>query len=513
MKMKWIALTLIFLSLFSCSKAADVTIYFFWGDGCPHCADEKVFLRRIEEEYPGLLIRQFETWYNPKNAMLYSEMAEAYGTAARGVPGLFIGEDFIIGYRSDETTGEEIREKIEYCMENGCRDPYDIMGSNGASGEESGFEETISPAKVVSVNLFIDSGCGSCLGVKDFAEGLAREHNVEINVYDITNKSEERIYEVFKKTYSAPDAGFPVIFVGERFLLGRTAIFDNLHSEMDRCAEEGCPIPEEKIKGLMPYVPSMGDLTPEKNIIELPLFGRIDVSEVGLFAFSAMVGLLDGFNACAMWVLCFLLTLLVYSGSRKRVLLIGGTFILVSGIVYFLFISALMNLFLFVGYLGIIRAIIGIVAIIFGIINVKDFFAFGRGFSLMISKERKKKIIEKMRAVLKPEISLPATVAGVVLLALGVNMIELLCTVGFPAIYTGIMASQNISVLTYYFYLFVYISFYMLDDLVLFAIITTTMTSKRFTEKYGKVSKFISGVVILALGLIMILKPELLVFN
>lgn len=88
----------------------------------------------------------------------------------------------------------------------------------------------------------------------------------------------------------------------------------------------------------------------DERIVNLPLFGKIDTTQISLPIFTIIIGLLDGFNPCAMWVLMFLLALLVYTRSRKKMFIVGGTFILVSGIVYYIFMAAWLNLFLFIDF-------------------------------------------------------------------------------------------------------------------------------------------------------------------
>ena len=118
-----------------------------------------------------------------------------------------------------------------------------------------------------------------------------------------------------------------------------------------------------------------------------------------------------------------------------------------------------------------------------------------------------------MKKLTKPGLALGATILGVAVLAFGVNLIEVLCTTGFPAIYTKILTAHELPSISYYFYLLVYIFFYMLDDFIIFSIAVLTLKSNKFERKYGRLSKLISGIIILLLGLIMLLKPELLMFG
>lgn len=381
-----IALMTIFLTnLVYANK--DVTVYYFYGEGCPHCADAKPFLEDLGKKYPELTIKSYETWYNKSNSELFIAMSAACGTKVVGVPTFFIGHKPIVGFDNAERKGKEIeKEVVKYIKEGGA----DLM-----------------------------------------------EH------------------------------------LGE-----------NLTS---------CPAKEEQI-------------------INLPVFGSLDTSKISLPLFTIIIGLLDGFNPCAMWVLLFLLALLVYTRSRKKMFIIGGTFILVSGIVYYIFMAAWLNLFLFIGILPYLRIIIGLFAVIIGFINVKELFFFKKGISLSIPESVKPKLFARMRQVIQ-EVKLPVSLLGVIVLAFTVNSIELLCTAGFPAVYTRILTLNSLSAFSYYAYLLLYIIMYMIDDMVVFTIAVITLSSKKLTEKQGRWMKFAAGFMMLILGALLIFKPELLMFG
>ena len=158
------------------------------------------------------------------------------------------------------------------------------------------------------------------------------------------------------------------------------------------------------------------------------------------------------------------------------------------------------------------RIIVGLIAVIFGFINIKELLFFKKGPSLTIPDSAKPKIFERMRNIIN-ESSLPIALISVVVLAFTVNTIELLCTVGFPAVYTKILTLNNLSAFSYYSYLLLYIIMYMFDDMIVFTIAVITLSSKKLTEKQGKWMKFIAGLMMLVLGLLLMIKPELLMFR
>jgi hypothetical protein len=249
-----------------------------------------------------------------------------------------------------------------------------------------------------------------------------------------------------------------------------------------------------------------GRSTPVETI-ETGLFGTLSVSRLGLPLFTVALGLLDGFNPCAMWVLLFLLSLLVRLQDRRRMALIAGTFLLVSGAVYYAFMAAWLNVFLLVGMSTVVRIALGGAALAIGAINVKDFLRPAYGFSLSIPASAKPGIYARIRAVMQAGTLAPA-LAAVVALAVVVNFIELLCTAGLPAMYTAMLTQHDLAPSAHYAYLGLYIVAYMADDSLMVATAVVALSSRRLTEHAGRWLKLASGVVMLALGATMIVRPE-----
>jgi thiol-disulfide isomerase/thioredoxin len=379
----------LFLFLFSSHRATaqedifekfdKVTIYFFWGDGCPHCENEKKFLAELKKKYPKLEVKDYEVWYNRENAKLFIQITNAYGTKPSGVPTTFIGDEIFVGFT--ENIAREIEDRLQYCLQRGCIDPI---------------EKTI---------------------------------------------------------------------------------------------------PSEQRK--------------EKATITLPFFGKINVSKISLPVFTIIIAGLDSFNPCAFFVLFFLLSLLIHAHSRKRMFLIGGVFVFFSGFIYFLFMAAWLNLFLLLGHLVIITRIAGAIALIIAVINIKDFFFFQKGISLSISEKAKPKLFERMRNLLKSPSS-ASMITGTIVLAVAANTYELLCTAGFPMVFTRVLTLNNLSTLQYYLYLILYNIVYVIPLIAIVLIFTITLGTKKLTEWQGRILKLVSGLMMFLLGLILVIKPALL---
>ncbi len=243
--------------------------------------------------------------------------------------------------------------------------------------------------------------------------------------------------------------------------------------------------------------------------MDVPVFGSLSPRNMGMPAFTFMVGLVDGFNPCAMWVLMFLLSLLVNLKSRTKILAVAGTFVIISGLAYFAFMSAWLNVFLLIGYLRPAQITLGVMSICVGTVHVKDFFAFGKGVSLSIPESAKPGIYDRVRKIVMAE-NLTGAVAGAIVLAVLVNVIELLCTAGLPAMYTQILTMQDYPPWKNYAMLGIYNLAYMLDDSLMVGIVVITLGKHKLQENEGRWLKLFSGLVVLTLGMVMIFKPELL---
>lgn len=235
----------------------------------------------------------------------------------------------------------------------------------------------------------------------------------------------------------------------------------------------------------------------------------IDVSQLSLPVLTITMAFLDSFNPCSFFILIFLLNLLIYVHSRRRMLLVGGIFIFFSGFIYFLLMAAILNVFLIVERQFIITIFAGIFALIFGIINIKDFFYFKEGPSLSMSKEKKLDLFKRMRNLIKTP-HLLALIAGTIVLAIFANTYELLCSLGFPLIYTTELATHNLGGLQYYSYLTLYNIIYVVPLLIILLIFVIKLGGRKLTEQQGRLLKLISGIMMFSLGIVLLLQPNML---
>jgi hypothetical protein len=249
---------------------------------------------------------------------------------------------------------------------------------------------------------------------------------------------------------------------------------------------------------------------PASDSVTLPIVGDVRWRNWGLPAFTLLVGLIDGFNPCAMWVLLFLLSVLVNLQDRWKILAVAGTFVLVSGLAYLAFMAAWLNVFQLVGLLRPAQITLGLIGMGVGLIHIKDFFAFKQGLSLSIPESAKPGMYARVRRIVLAE-SLTSAVLGAAVLAVLVNIVELLCTAGLPAMYTGILTMQELSPLHNYAYLLLYIAAYMFDDALMVSIVVVALGRHKLQERGGRILKLISGLVVFALGAVMLFRPDWLV--
>ena len=249
-----------------------------------------------------------------------------------------------------------------------------------------------------------------------------------------------------------------------------------------------------------------GPGTTNDKVPELPFLGRLDPAAVSLPVYTLVIAGLDAFNPCAFFVLLFLLSLLVHARSRARMLFIGGVFVLFSGLIYFLFMAAWLNLFLWLGELRLVTLGAGVLAVLVALVNIKDYFWFRHGPSLSIPDGAKPGLYQRMRGLLRAD-SLPALTLGTVALAIVANSYELLCTAGFPMIYTRILTLAGLSPLAHYLYLGLYNLIYVLPLLVIVLIFARTLGGRKLSESEGRVLKLVSGLMMLGLGSLLLIAP------
>lgn len=394
--MKKITYILLFVIMFiPCvifGSEKDLNIYLFYGDGCPHCAEEEEWFKTYLDKNRNIKLHRYEVWYDKDNQEKYSKVHEILNDKSNGIPYLIIGESVISGFDKD-LTPERIRNAVEYYSNVNYKDKVGIY-LGVVSENESGKEETK--------------------------------------------------YEDTK--------------------------------------------------------------------VKIPLLGTKEAKDVSIGLSAILIGVVDGFNPCAMWILLFLISMLLGMKNKKRMWILGITFLVSSALVYFLFLLSWLNLAVFLNKVLYIRVAISFFAVLFGVLQVVNFFFKKNDGCEVVDSKNRKRIIKSIQKIIK-EKSFILAVLGIVLLAASVNIIELLCSLGLPVMFTQILAINEVSKVGQILYSLLYVLFFMIDDIIIFVIAMKTLEIKAISNKYGKYSHLIGGLIMIIIGILMIYKPEWLMFN
>jgi len=368
-----------------------------------------------------------------------------------------------------------------------------------------GFSLFANPAvaqqEIVEINFFYSDFCSHCAKEEVFLDVLEDQYpNLIINRYSITsNKEAPSILASFYEEYEVPERNWglvPALFIGDEYFIGYS---EEVKAKIIECIN-GCSETDIDIYE-----------------INIPFLGTINTSEMSLTTLTIVLGLLDGFNPCAMWIMLFLIALLINTDSRKKMLLIGGTFLFASGLIYYLILNAWLKLFLAVSYINIVRMVIGVSALGVGVWQIKNFIDYKPGVCKVtggeggIQAKLRNKIEDKAKQITESSVGI-GMIIGVFVLAIGVNMVEFFCSAGIPAIFTQVLSLNVTSDFQYQFYVLLYTFVFMLDDLIIFLITFFTLKQFGFTQEYNHWATLIGGLLIFILGILLIFKPEILSF-
>ena len=375
-----------------------VNLYFFRGEGCPHCAEEERYLKKIKDN-PNVNVIEYEVWYNSENEQFMNKVKEEMGIDKTGVPLTIIGNTYFMGF--SHTTDKVISRAIDYYSNN-----------------------------------------------DDYIDQVA---NIRNGTFD-----KNTLVDNFIKSESA----------------------DN-----------------------------------DKYIVNLPILGEVNMKNVSLVTSAVVIGLIDGFNPCAMWVLLFLISFLIGMKNKKRMWSLGLTFLITSALVYMVIMFSWLNIVVRVSTSTFIRYIIGEFAILGGIFNLWSYLkTYKNSGCVVVDDKKRKKIFSKIRKFTS-EKSFIFALIGVIALAISVNLVELACSAGLPIIFTQLLALNKVDGLLGLFYTFLYTFFFLLDDLIVFFVAMVTMNASGISTKYNKYSHLVGGLIMLIIGLLLIFKYEVLTFG
>jgi glutaredoxin len=536
---------------------------------CQQCAAALKFLEQLQTRRKDLLVTVTPVDTDNEQLKRYYALCQQQRVAKPGLPGVLLCDQLLIGYRDDQTTGRQVEEllTIEVFSQDGCPHcaaarrfldgwqartpglPIVYRNLSREVGQLERMREIARRHNVASPNVPFFSLFGKIQVGYDRPETTGRQLQDLVEKYYPLEPDPQSATTPATPNPQSQTRQIPACAAGQRSrdeaLLGesvgplgrvtdsvgwgpvwRVAIWlaQSGQSTDDASAPEQplapAEVEPESLPALDEWVPAIDTATANSrdgpageappDTIALRGLGSISVSRLGLPLFTVLVGLVDGFNPCAMWVLIFLLSVLVGLNDRLKMALIAGVFVLVSGLAYFAFMAAWLTIFQLIGLVRWAQVLLGLLALTMGAIHIKDCFAFKKGVTLSIPEGAKPGLYDRIRRVVSAP-SLGAALAGAIVLAVLVNIIELLCTAGLPALYTQILTYRQYPAWKNYAYLGLYNLAYMADDSLMVAVAVSSLSRRRLQEREGRWLKLLSGLVVVGLGLLLLFKPEWLV--
>lgn len=371
--------------------------------------------------------------------------------------------------------------------------------------------------KQVNVYLFHSNTCSHCKAEIEFLDEIQKEYeNLKINLYEINDVKENKELMInIKEKLNIDSPMVPFTVIGDYYYIGyNDGVKDGIKNLIEKyTSEEQYDVIKDIIDGK--DVSNFKIKNGEVNKIST-VFGEIDPAKVSLPILSVIMGAIDGFNPCAMWVLIFLITMLFNMENKKRMWALGITFLVTSALIYlvfmFVWLGVATKLLTTISWL---KLLIGLIALIGAFINLKGFIKSivkkDAGCEV-VDNSKRKKIISKIKKYTS-EKSFILAMLGVMLLAISVNAIELACSAGLPVLFTNVLALNDVNFIEKCIYIFIYIFFFLIDDIIVFFVAMFTLNIKAISTKYTKYSHLIGGIIMLIIGILMIFKPEWLMFN
>ncbi|MBA4420679.1 MAG: hypothetical protein C0391_05990 [Anaerolinea sp.] len=374
-------------------------------------------------------------------------------------------------------------------------------------------------ANTVFIYFFWGDGCPHCAAEKPYLEELAKSNSrIEIRDYEIWNDEDNRdLFYDMAKTYGFEPTGVPTTFIGRNYFVGfNDVIQGQIQAAVNNCLASECPdagagiIGENSNPNMQPVDNPPAPVDPNASYIDLPLIGRIDLNTQSLTISTLLISFVDGFNPCSLWVLSMLMALVIHTGSRKKILIIGIIFLTVTASIYALFIAGIFSVLKVISFVGWIQVVVALVAFVFAIVNIKDYFWYKEGVSFTISEKNKGNLVQKMRNVLAKSDNFWSLVGATVVLAAGVSLVEFSCTAGFPVLWSNLLNAHNVSMSTFVLLLVLYMVIYQLDEIAIFSTVVVTLKASRLEEKQGRILKLIGGSLMLTLAIVMLIDPRIM---
>jgi cytochrome c biogenesis protein CcdA/glutaredoxin len=348
--------------------------------------------------------------------------------------------------------------------------------------DETGMAGTGGQVQPICIYLFYGQGCSHCERVKPLIDDLAVKYpQVQLKTYEIYfNATNQEWFRDFLLRYGVEEEGVPTLFIGDRALIGETAIRRELEDRIVWYTNNPavCPATFKKSGGL-PY-----DLSPAKPV---------DLTVPSIL----IAAVIDSINPCAFAVLIFLLAYLTSLGERWRIALVGCTYIATVFVVYFVAGLGLLTVVQQGGLSGIVFRLAAFVAILAGLTNIAEVLLRRDIFTLAIPVSQKDAIDRYIKR---------ASVPSAIVLGALVSMVELPCTGGIYLAILGLL-SNRMTLVEGIPYLLLYNLIFVLPLILILIVIYWGGTPERldaFRTGSRRWVRLVMGIVMVGLGAAML---------
>jgi len=384
----------------------------------------------------------------------------------------------------------------------------------------------VSEKNLVNIYLFHSYTCKHCKEEIKLLDELEKEYdNIKVYKYEVNENGNGELLKNISEIMGSKVTGTPYTIIGNKVFSGydyenskgrfKGAIeYYSKYGYEDKVGEyiSSIPLPSYEVKDT--------DLDVDEYIndyisykVKLPLIGEVKLKNLTLPLVTVVIGFADGFNPCAMWVLLFLISMLIGMKDKKRMWILGSTFLLTSALIYLIFMMSWLNLANLLISVVWVRVIIAIVSLVGGIINLRGYIKHRKVSGCdVVGDKKRNKIITRIKKF-TTEKNFWLAILGVIVLAISVNVVELACSAGLPVMFIEILSLNNLTAIEEIIYIVLYMLFFLLDDFVIFVIAMTTLSLTGVSSKYGNLSKLIGGILMLLIGLLLMFKPEWIMFN
>jgi len=462
----------------------------YYGEiSCDHCdVFMESYLPELRERFGVSFDVTLVDILEPAGATEARTLVSDRGLEYRTFPVLQVGNNV---YQGNYAIERHLPREIRYFLDHDRFRPFDRTASDtryrsGVAADDDAPATPSAPGEPGVLRFFWGVGCPYCEAAKPHIDRLEREYpGITVERYEVYESAENRaIFAETREYYGSTSAAVPQFFFENHGWIG----FGAGAIEQIESAIQGRRLSDE---------------------IELPLFGRVDPETAPTVLVTAAIAFVDGFNPCSLWVLTLLLGLIAHTGSRRRVFLVGGVFLVVTVLVYGAFMVGFLNVFSVVGHALAVRAVVALVAVGMGVVNVKDYFAFKHGLSLTFSPRFQRWIGAKSRDLAERDGSSLRLAMVTALFAGGVAIVELPCTAGFPMIWSRYVTSLELSFAGYSLLLGLYLFVYLVLEMGIIAVAAVSMHRIRFGVDQARVLKLAGGALMVSLGVFYLVRPDI----